>query len=79
MSRSRLRCAICYEFEAHAAMTKTKLVSRSARRFADDWSGATAIEYAILTFIAVAVIVAVNKFGGTVNGMYESVVEAFTK
>jgi Flp pilus assembly pilin Flp len=46
-------------------------------RFAVDRSATTAIEYALMTFIAVAVIVAVTSLGGTVNGMYEQVKNIF--
>jgi Flp pilus assembly pilin Flp len=60
-------------------MTETKSMFATARRLARDSSGATAIEYAIMTFIAIAVIVAVNQLGGTVNDMYESVVAAFNQ
>jgi Flp pilus assembly pilin Flp len=47
------------------------------RRFAADTSATTSIEYAILTFIAVAVIAAVTMLGGTVAGMYEDVKNIF--
>jgi Flp pilus assembly pilin Flp len=47
------------------------------RRFASDSSAASSIEYAILTFIAVAVIAAVTMLGGTVGGMYEQVLKIF--
>ena len=65
-------------------MTRRKLRSGSfgkrfaaaARRFAVDSSATSAIEYAIMTFIAVAVIAVVTQLGGTVNGMYERVQEA---
>jgi Flp pilus assembly pilin Flp len=65
-------------------MTRRKLRSGSfgkglagaARRFAVDNSATSAIEYAIMTFIAVAVIAVVTQLGGTVNGMYERVQEA---
>ncbi len=48
-----------------------------AWRFAEDCSGATAIEYAIMTFIGVAVLFAVNQLGVTVASMYERVQQAF--
>jgi Flp pilus assembly pilin Flp len=55
------------------------LVGGSARRFARDCSGTTAIEYVILTFIAVAIIAIVSQVGGNVNALYERVVTAFSK
>ena len=48
-----------------------------ARLFAANEGGATAIEYAILTFIAVALVMIINQFGGTVAGMYQQVLNAF--
>jgi Flp pilus assembly pilin Flp len=57
-----------------------KLPSRLAstvRRFAVYASATTSIEYAILTFIAVAVIAVVTQLGSTVTGMYERVLEIF--
>jgi Flp pilus assembly pilin Flp len=48
-------------------------------QFARDCSGTTAIEYAVMTFIAVAVIVAVGQLGETVGSMYERVQEAFSR
>jgi Flp pilus assembly pilin Flp len=47
------------------------------RHFAADTVATTSIEYAILTFIAVAVIAAVTMLGGTVTGMYEQVRNIF--
>jgi Flp pilus assembly pilin Flp len=47
------------------------------RRFATDNSATTSIEYAIMTFIAVAVIAAVTMLGGTVAGLYEQVKNIF--
>lgn len=45
------------------------------RRFISSESGTTAIEYAILSFIAVAVIAIVSQMGGTLGDMYQSVYE----
>lgn len=55
----------------------TRLSVGMMRRFAADASATTSIEYAILTFIAVAVIAAVTMLGGTVAGMYENVKNIF--
>jgi Flp pilus assembly pilin Flp len=55
------------------------LIAENARRFARDCSGTTAIEYVILTFIAVAIIAIVSQVGGNVNALYERVVTAFSK
>ncbi|QKP78693.1 Flp family type IVb pilin [Methyloligella sp. GL2] len=46
-------------------------------RFLGDRRGTTAIEYAILTFIAVAVIGVVTILGGSVAEMWTSVLDAF--
>ncbi|HET7680244.1 MAG TPA: Flp family type IVb pilin [Xanthobacteraceae bacterium] len=52
----------------------TSCVAGQARRFARDESGATAIEYALITAgIAVAIIAAVNSIGTTTNAKFESV------
>jgi len=66
--------------DATDSTSTQKLSSRlasTARRFAADASAATSIEYAILTFIAVAVIAVVTQLGSTVTGMYERVLEIF--
>jgi Flp pilus assembly pilin Flp len=49
----------------------------AAQRFATDRSAATAIEYALMTFIAVAVIVAITSVGDSVKGLYEQVQNIF--
>jgi Flp pilus assembly pilin Flp len=48
----------------------------TARRFAVDSGGATAIEYALMTFIAIAIMIAISQLGVTVGGMYERVLAA---
>jgi Flp pilus assembly pilin Flp len=48
-----------------------------ARRFARDCSAATAVEYAVMTFIAIAIVVVVNQLGVSVAGLYDSVAGAF--
>jgi Flp pilus assembly pilin Flp len=48
-----------------------------ARRFAADSSGATAIEYALMTFIAIAIVLAISQLGGSVTALYERVQAAF--
>ena len=58
-------------------MHSTTQLAEQARRFLDDSSGATAIEYAIVALIGVAVIALVMQIGGSVNSLYEKVVEAF--
>ncbi len=55
------------------------LLKATAQRLATDRWATTAIEYALMTFIAVAVIVAVTNLGGTVNGIYEQVLNIFAK
>jgi Flp pilus assembly pilin Flp len=64
------------------AMEPTRLAMRlsvAARRFAADCSGATAIEYGILTLIAIAIAImaAVSQIGGSVSGMFEILKGAF--
>jgi Flp pilus assembly pilin Flp len=55
----------------------TRTRAETLRRFAADASAATSIEYAILTFIAIAVIAAVTMLGDTVADMYEDVKKMF--
>jgi Flp pilus assembly pilin Flp len=45
------------------------------RRFVTSESGATSIEYAILSFIAVAIIAVVSSMGSTLGDLYQSVYE----
>jgi pilus assembly protein Flp/PilA len=53
-------------------------LARTARRFAADCSGATAIEYAILAAgIAIAIAAVVYEIGGKVNAMFEQAVGIF--
>lgn len=47
------------------------------RRFAQDNSGATAVEYAVLTFIAIAIVAAISQLGGSVTSLYEQVQAVF--
>jgi Flp pilus assembly pilin Flp len=53
-------------------------VAGLTRRFATDASGASAIEYAVMTFIFIAIIVAVSQLGETVTDLYQSAADAFT-
>ena len=47
------------------------------KRFAKDESAATAIEYCLIaSLISVAIIVGVNAVGLTLNGTYQSVINA---
>jgi pilus assembly protein Flp/PilA len=46
-------------------------------RFAKDESGATAVEYAVLAGIALAIALVISQLGGAVNSLYESVGSAF--
>jgi Flp pilus assembly pilin Flp len=48
-------------------------LAAAARRFAVDHSAATAVEYAVMTFIAIAIVLAVSQLGTSVTGMYERV------
>jgi Flp pilus assembly pilin Flp len=47
----------------------------SMRHFITSGSGATAIEYALISFIAVAIIAVVSNVGGSVSDLYQSVYE----
>jgi pilus assembly protein Flp/PilA len=47
-------------------------LAQTARRFATDCSGATAVEYGLLIAgIALAIVLVVFEIGGSVNGMFE--------
>ena len=49
-------------------------MSQFFKRFADDESGATAIEYGLIAAgIAVVIITAVNTLGGTINTAFTNV------
>ena len=50
-------------------------LAATARRFAADCSGATAIEYGIMT--AIAIMALVSQIGGSVSGMFEMLKNAF--
>ena len=47
----------------------------SMRHFITSESGAGAIEYALISFIAVAIIAVVSNVGGSVSDLYQSVYE----
>lgn len=58
----------------HRFTKLTSFVSAQAKRLAQDESGTTAIEYALIgTGIAVVIIVAVNSLGTATNGMFQTV------
>ncbi len=49
-------------------------LSAGLRRFVDDQSGATAIEYGLIAaLVAVGAIVALTSFGGSLGGMFNTV------
>lgn len=52
-------------------------VTITARRFAADSSGATAIEYALMTFIILGVLVAMGQFTGALNSMFAQLTAFF--
>ena len=52
-------------------------LSVATRRFVADCSGATAIEYGILTLIAIAIMAVISQIGGSVSGMFEMLKDAF--
>lgn len=41
-------------------------------RFVEDSSGGTAVEYAVMTFIAIAIVLVVSQLGDAVNSLYMS-------
>ena len=47
------------------------------RRFATESSGATAVEYAVMTFIAIAIVAAISALGSSVTGLYNQVAALF--
>jgi Flp pilus assembly pilin Flp len=53
-------------------------MSKSARRFVADRSAAAAVEYGIVTLIAVAVLFAVNAIGGNITSIFGTIAAAFT-
>jgi Flp pilus assembly pilin Flp len=53
-------------------------LARTARRFAADTSGASAVEYAVLALVAIAIATVVFQIGGSVNAMFETVERLFT-
>ena len=55
----------------------TRSIDTSARRFLEDRSGATAIEYALIASgIAVAIAATVMSLGSSVQGLFNSVLTA---
>ena len=52
-------------------------LAATARRFAADCSGATAIEYGIMTLIAIAIMALVSQIGGSVGSMFDMLKGAF--
>jgi Flp pilus assembly pilin Flp len=52
-------------------------VVASAHRFVADNSGDTAGEYALLTFILIAIVAGVSQLGGAVTLMYDQVKDIF--
>ena len=63
--------------EARLGASLTMRFVTAARRFAADRSGATAIEYGIMTLIAIAIMALVSQIGGSVSGMFEMLKNAF--
>jgi Flp pilus assembly pilin Flp len=58
-------------------MVVTRISVRIMQRFAADTSGATAVEYAVMTFIAIAIVAAISALGGSVTGLYNQVAALF--
>lgn len=48
-------------------------LAATLRRFAADTTAATAIEYAVMTFIAVAIVAVVSQVGTSVTALYVKV------
>ncbi len=53
-------------------------IGEYARRFTAECSGSAAVEYGIVTLIAVAVLIAVNAIGGNITSIFETIAAAFT-
>jgi len=51
-------------------------IGENAQRFACDRTASNAIEYALLTFIAAAIILAVSQLGDAVSALYVQVQNA---
>jgi len=59
-------------------MSKLRVrIGETARAFASDSSGATAVEYGVMTFIAIAIAVVIGLLGDSVRGLYEAAANAF--
>ena len=52
--------------------------TKTARRFAADSSGATAIEYALMTFIVLAILAVIGQVSGALNGMFGTLTTFFS-
>ena len=61
-----------------ADRTRITRIGEDARRFTTDGSGAAAVEYGIVTLIAVAVLFAVNAIGGNITSIFQTLAAAFT-
>ena len=57
--------------------TELRRLAATAQRFAADQSATTAVEYAVMTLIAIGIVVAVTALGGSVTAMYERVAGLF--
>ena len=49
----------------------------AARRFAADSSGVTAVEYGLMTLIAIAIVFGVTQIGGNIAAIFERLQTAF--
>ena len=58
-------------------MTSRTCIGETVRRFATDRSGATAVEYGIVTLIAVGVLFAVHQVGGNITTIFETIAANF--
>lgn len=52
-------------------------ISSTARRFAANSSGATAVEYGLMTLIAIAVVFGITQIGGNLTAIFERLQTAF--
>jgi Flp pilus assembly pilin Flp len=64
--------------QVRISIQRVRDLRRAARRFAQDDAGATAIEYALVASIGIAIIVGITALGGNVKAMYAAVQAAFT-
>jgi Flp pilus assembly pilin Flp len=64
--------------ETDCSTSLRRRLALTAQRFVADSSGASAVEYAVLALVAIAIAAVVFQIGGSVNTMFEKVEGLFT-